>query len=59
MNASELAETYVNGNRTDVRDALAEMPPLVAAATALRIEHSMLGDAKADFRRSVRHWAEQ
>lgn len=42
---SDAVRNFVNGNRSDVRDAIYSMPPLDAAAFAVRVYHD-LGNAE-------------
>lgn len=52
-----LAETYLNGKLSDVRDALRRLPPLVAAAVASELITD-LGSEGFGFRAQLLRWAE-
>ncbi len=59
--AEELAATWINGNRTDVRASLEELTPLHAARLAVEIlaelEYAAFETAR-DFRKALERWAD-
>lgn len=59
--AEELAETWHNGNHSDVREALAELDPITAADVALTIGATLsdiIGGDSAGFSEALSRWAD-
>jgi hypothetical protein len=53
----ELVATYLNGNISDVKAALSNMPPLEAAYVALEIAEQCTAYKAATFKETVQGWA--